>query len=708
MKLFAGKHKLWKVFGLVHMIAIILFIIYSLRTEAFVKVDLWSDQPYEVIAETPMGKKLCFSNACGDTLSLNLRPWKTVQVSIAGEKQALPLDFDDDNLTKHKLSFPAGDLHYKMQSPSRNSTIAIVEFLISILPVLQVYFLFLLFMLTLVIYRKTDRFKKWNWLKLRFFRYIANVKDDVSSMPPRPLSLRLYQKVMLIAGIIVLIPVFYLNLGKYPFAQKPEEKRRALVSLEMKMRGEYIAPTIQGEPYYKKPPLFNWLLIPFVDGDNPESACRSVSVSILLLGGLIIFFLLKKQRGWQHALFVVFMYLSSFYVTRYLSFILNIDVLFVLFLVPLIYLNYRYASSGRYYRLFIFGYALTGLAFLTKGIPALWIQFVSLMMALIINKKLKYLFSLPHLYGIFVLLLIIAGYFGLYSMQSNLLPYLKQFVAETLVVERFSFNEIVAHFISFPGLNMAAFMPLALFLPLVLLRENLHRILKSKKLSYLLVTTIAGVSVFWISPYYLPYYSLMFVPVMFDVLLVLFPDFTSGTWKKALRAYLFFVVLIIPGFIAGYINVWALLIFGLLVYGLWKYSITVFLISGLVLVIWKGVGDMGYYSDTENYILPTREKCKQIVNDNPDVTWKTYSRETKVNCVTLYYLTYFSEKIVPVSRGKSEKSVYYIIESEDLTEKHVVIDTIPQLFWTFDGDERLNGRSKYHPVFVVKFKQTGL
>ncbi|MEA3449193.1 MAG: hypothetical protein U9Q98_12225 [Bacteroidota bacterium] len=706
MKLFAGKHKLWKVFGLVHLIAIILFLIYSLRTESFVKLDLWSEQPYKVIAETPMGKKLCFSNASGDTLGLSLRPWNAIQVSIAGKKQALPVN--EDNLTKHKLSFPAGDLHYKMQFSSRNTTIAIAAFLISILPVLQVYFLFLLFMLTIVIYRKTNKFRKWSRLKLQFFRYITNVKGDLSRSSLKPLKLNIYQKVILIAGIMVLIPVFYMNLGKYPFAQKPEEKRRALVSLEMKMQNNYIVPTIQGEPYYNKPPLLNWFLIPFVDGDNPESACRSVSVSILLLGGLMIFFLLKKHRGWQHALFVVFMYLSSMYVVRYLSFILNLDVLFFLFLVPLIYLNFRYVSSGRYYRLFIIGYTLTSLAFLTKGIPALWIQFVSLMIALIINKKLKYLFSLPHLYGIIVLLLIIGGYFGLYSMQSDLLPYLKQFIAETMVVERFSFNEIVAHFISFPGLNMAAFMPLALFLPLVLLKENMHRILKSKKLSYLLFTTIAGVSVFWISPYYLPYYSLMFVPVIFDVLLVLLPDFTNGTWKKALHAYLIFVVLIILWFINGYINAWLLLIFGLGIYGLWKQSINVLLISGLVLVLWKGVGDMGYYSDTDNFNLPTKEKCKQIVEANPDVTWKTYSRATKVNYVTLYYLTYLSEDIVPISNVKPENNVYYLIEQEELTENHIVIDTIPQLFWTYDGNERLNGRSKYHPVYVVKFKQNGL
>ncbi len=704
MKLFAGKHKLWKVFGLIHLIAIILFLIYSLRTESVVRLDLWSEQPYEVIAETPMGKKLCFSNASGDTLRLSLRPWNAIQVSIAGEKQALPVD--EDKMTKHKLSFPAGNLHYKMQFPSRNTTIAIAAFLISILPVLQVYFLFLLFMLVIVIYLNTNRFKKFSRLKLQFFRYLAHVKEDLSRKPLKTLKFNIYQKVILIAGIMVLIPVFYLNLGKYPFAQQPEEKRRALVSLEMKMQKNYIVPTIQGEPYYNKPPLFNWFLIPFVDNNNPEKSCRAVCVSLLLLGGFIIFVLLKERRGWQHALFVVFMYLSSMYVTRYLSFIVNVDVLFVLFIVPLIYLNFRYANKGKYNHLFIVGYMLTSMAFLTKGMPALWFQLVSLVFALIINRKPKRLFCFAHLYGILVFLFLVGGYFWLYSRHSDLLPYLKQFIAETMVVERFSFNEIIAHFISFPGLNMAAFWPLYLFLPLMFLRENIYHIIKSKELSYLMLTTVAGVSVFWISPYYLPYYSLMFVPVIFDVLSLLLTDFTRGTWNKVLRAYFIYAVILIPVFITGYISVIPLLCAGLLFYGLRKHAYTILIIAGIVLLLWKGFGDMGYYADTKNFTVPTKDKCRQLVENYPDAKWKTSNQTSKVNYVTLYYLTYFSEDIVPVSNVKPENNVYYLIEQEELTEKHVIIDTIPQSYWAFDNDERLNGCSKFHPVYVVKYYLT--
>ena len=42
---------------------------------------------------------------------------------------------------------------------------------------------------------------------------------------------------------------------------KFEEPRRGVVAMEMEYSGNYIAPTINGEYYYNKPPIYNWLLV---------------------------------------------------------------------------------------------------------------------------------------------------------------------------------------------------------------------------------------------------------------------------------------------------------------------------------------------------------------------------------------------------------------------------------------------------------------
>ena len=39
-----------------------------------------------------------------------------------------------------------------------------------------------------------------------------------------------------------------------------EEPRRCLVAMEMIASGDYIVPTVMGETYLKKPPLYNWLI----------------------------------------------------------------------------------------------------------------------------------------------------------------------------------------------------------------------------------------------------------------------------------------------------------------------------------------------------------------------------------------------------------------------------------------------------------------
>ena len=62
-----------------------------------------------------------------------------------------------------------------------------------------------------------------------------------------------------IAALAILIIGLFSKVGTVELYA--EEPRRAIVSLEMEMSGEYIVPTIHGENYYNKPPFYNWVLI---------------------------------------------------------------------------------------------------------------------------------------------------------------------------------------------------------------------------------------------------------------------------------------------------------------------------------------------------------------------------------------------------------------------------------------------------------------
>ncbi|MFW5805662.1 MAG: ArnT family glycosyltransferase [Bacteroidales bacterium] len=686
--------------GFIHLTGAFLFLVYYSRTEAVCGVEFLADNSYEVIAETPGDKRLRFKQSANDTLFLNQRPWKSIKISGADENIEL-LRIDNKSLTKEIAT--DYDLQYKIEFSKKNKFIATAGFLLRILPVIPVYFVLMSFLLILAAFFKSKCFKKAVFIKICIFRFILKAKKGLLGKKLHALYLKNYQKIVLISGTLLIIPVFYLNLGKYPFAQQPEEKRRALVSLEMKIQDNYIVPTISGEEYYNKPPLFNWLIIPVVDNDNPEAGTRSISVSILLICALVIFILLNKHRGWQHALFVAFLFLTSLHIITYLSFILNLDVLFVLFLIPVFYLNFRFAKQEKYYKLFVVGYLLTSLAFMTKGIPALWFQFVSLMLALLIHKRLRKILSFAHLSGILTFLLITGGYYLLYASYSSPLPYIKQLFDEVMIANKYSFYVIIKHFVSFPAININAFLPAALFFPLFFMRENLYLIIKNKELSYLLLLSFIGISVFSISPYYQPYYSLMVVPLLIDVLLFILPKFSKYGWREALRNYAILLILLIPGIITGYANTHVLYLALVLIPFIFRRQIVnMLLIAGIALVVWKGSGKTWYYSDTENFNMETKAKCKQLIDKYPDVNWGIYSKETKINNLTLFYLTYYTNEIVPVTDKSFKENTLYIMDKKERKHCCIVLDTIPQQYWTADENERFKGKSVYHPLYVAK------
>jgi 4-amino-4-deoxy-L-arabinose transferase-like glycosyltransferase len=71
-----------------------------------------------------------------------------------------------------------------------------------------------------------------------------------------------------------------------------EEPRRCLVAMEMIASGDYVVPTVMGEIYLKKPPLYNWLIV-LASGNRFEAAdvvrARGVTLAALLLVSLLVY-----------------------------------------------------------------------------------------------------------------------------------------------------------------------------------------------------------------------------------------------------------------------------------------------------------------------------------------------------------------------------------------------------------------------------------
>ncbi|HET9315818.1 MAG TPA: glycosyltransferase family 39 protein, partial [Vicinamibacteria bacterium] len=96
------------------------------------------------------------------------------------------------------------------------------------------------------------------------------------ALPPRATAMLL----ALVAALLLL------RLGAVPLLG-PDEPRYARVAVEMKRAGEWVTPTLQGEPWLEKPPLYYWTagLAYRALGEN-ETAARLPSVlsAVLMVG----------------------------------------------------------------------------------------------------------------------------------------------------------------------------------------------------------------------------------------------------------------------------------------------------------------------------------------------------------------------------------------------------------------------------------------
>lgn len=101
--------------------------------------------------------------------------------------------------------------------------------------------------------------------------------------------------------LLIVLLLLYLSANlmvytpRFPFTG--EEGRRAIVAQEMLLTGNYITPTVFQSPYYKKPPMHNWLiaLVSSGTGTVTRVSARIVSVLSLLIIGLSMYIFMLRR-----------------------------------------------------------------------------------------------------------------------------------------------------------------------------------------------------------------------------------------------------------------------------------------------------------------------------------------------------------------------------------------------------------------------------
>ena len=149
---------------------------------------------------------------------------------------------------------------------------------------------------------------------------------------------------------------------------EPDEGRYLQIALEMKQSGNILVPTLQGEPYLDKPPLFYWLvrLSLGLFGDTP-GAGRAIPALAVQLTVLAVYLIGRRSVGANGALAAAMLLTVT---PAYLSVarLLVLDGTLTLFITLSTLCAYEAVRTGRFlWSWWLCAAVASGLGFLTKG-----------------------------------------------------------------------------------------------------------------------------------------------------------------------------------------------------------------------------------------------------------------------------------------------------------------------------------------------------
>ncbi|CAN5644975.1 hypothetical protein BH10BAC3_BH10BAC3_06600 [soil metagenome] len=268
--------------------------------------------------------------------------------------------------------------------------------------------------------------------------------------------------------ILILLPVAVCyNLGLLEL--RLEEPRRALVALEMMIRNSYIVPQINGQLYYTKPPLFNWTIALsfWLAGNKSEWAARLPGILSYFATGVVLYWFVKKYFSKEKAfLSALFFFTASDLLLFGTMISAEIDLFFAFIITLQIIFLYHFFYRQQWLMMFAVSYIFTALGVLTKGIPAILFQGISLVVICLYSRKFKLLFSWQHFAGILCFLLVAGSYFYVYQQTTgqlyNYMAKLYSDAAEKSVLEH-SFLKSVLNFLASPLHLLRFFAPWFLY-----------------------------------------------------------------------------------------------------------------------------------------------------------------------------------------------------------------------------------------------------
>lgn len=348
------------------------------------------------------------------------------------------------------------------------------------------------------------------------------------------------RSIALAAGFLAtLVLGLLLELGARPL--ELEEPRRAMVALELWLRGAWVVPTTNGVAYLNKPPLFSWVLLGVMRSlGTAEHLLRLPTVVSFLAAAAVLFAAARRRLGRTGALTAAGVFLSFTSLVFYGTLHADIDLLLTLLVLLQALAIFALEQRGRPLAMFAASYALAALAFLTKGFPALAFQALTLVGWLVAARRARWLASWQHLAGLATFALLAGGYLALYAREADpvvlLVRLLRDSGERTVVAERYGPGALALHLVTFPLRLVEVALPWSLFAGLLLAPAARARLRHEPLLRFAAVFLCVNILPYWLSPGTRPRYLFPFLP--FAALLLgaaLGAGEPRGAYGRALR-----------------------------------------------------------------------------------------------------------------------------------------------------------------------------
>lgn len=496
--------------------------------------------------------------------------------------------------------------------------------------------------------------------------------------------LKISDRQLFIIAIALTFPAFLYNLEMTAFIG--DEAIRTLVALEMKWSGNYVVPTLNGESYFNKPPLYNWFIILVSQcwGAFGEWPTRLTSLFFLGCYACTVYHFSRKHFDILTSATLTFMLLTCGRILFWDSMFGLIDICFSWIAFLNFMILFHLGEKGTWKSLFIFSYLLCAVAFLLKGLPAVVFQGISILFAMqlhgVIRKKI---FSLDHFMGIAIGVLPIVLYYILYAQQVSLAVAFSTLLDQSMqrTATHHGLQKTLIHLLTFPFEQIYHFLPWSVLI-IVLFHPRFWSWINSDLfIRFNFWMLVANLPVYWLSVEVYPRYLLMFVP-LFNVctLYVLKKSLEEhASWWKTVH-YLFvgiaislcIICLLMPihksiSMLPNYHILWIVGSLGLILVCIFFLSdskrmllwVCIFLL--IVRFIFNGVIiPLRLLTDKSHFC---RMECRRLAENYGNKDWFIYDK-TQTHQVARFYTSKYCNQLIQKTTELIHTDSYYLVDLE--------------------------------------------